>query len=292
MRATVLALLVVSAAACGPEFAVVPAGGMPSVSAQGAAGVVMTALADQWGGEPSDLADFVTPIAVELYNGGPYEVRVSYIDFALRDESGRRFVAISPFVPDSLSLAPLAPATRELGSADESHGAPVTSGAGAVLLASRGGGAIGPPGGSRGGGGVRMGGGGRGMVAPPSVRRSFGSWGVGGGFGASGFRVRAGLRGWYGPGLSYWGNPWLYSSPWVVMWGTAYYPSPPTHDVLFAALPEGVLPPGARVTGFLYFQKATSRNTPRLDLGWTIHDARAGAPLGDAHVALDVVPAR
>src|SRR5438094_10354430 len=94
-------LALACAAGCGPQFAVVPPGGVAYVQGQ-MNGVVMTALADQWGGDPFDLADYVTPIAVELYNGGPSEVRVSFLDFALADESGRRYPAVSPFVPDPM----------------------------------------------------------------------------------------------------------------------------------------------------------------------------------------------
>src|SRR5581483_11222171 len=93
----------VCAAGCGPEFAVVPAGGMSYVQGQ-MNGVVMTALADQRGGDPYDLANFVTPIAVELYNAGPAEVRVSFVDFALSDGEGHRYAAVSPFVPDALGF--------------------------------------------------------------------------------------------------------------------------------------------------------------------------------------------
>ncbi|HZS41074.1 MAG TPA: hypothetical protein VFF06_29800, partial [Polyangia bacterium] len=159
-----------------------------------------------------------------------------------------------------------------------------------VLYASRGG----SGGGGRGGGsgGRSFGGhsgGGHYVGAPSGVRRS-GGWGVRGGvFG--GYRVNGGYRGWYGAGVSYWGGPfWSYRSPWVVLWGPGYYPAPPSHDVLFSALPEGVLPPGASVAGFLYFQRATSPSVRHLDLAWTLHDARTNGDLGSTHVALDVVP--
>src|SRR5689334_22479732 len=93
MRSLAFVLL---AAACGPEFAVVPAGGSPYASAQ-VAGSRLTAFAQQWNGEPFDLADTVTPIAVELYNSGATPIRILYVDFELRDESGRRFFALNPF---------------------------------------------------------------------------------------------------------------------------------------------------------------------------------------------------
>src|SRR5262249_33115276 len=93
--------IVIAAAACGPEWAVVPRNGMERAVAQAApnGGVTMVAFANQWDEYPYDLADYVTPIAVELYNPGPYDVRVSYVDLALRDGSGFRYAAINPYIP-------------------------------------------------------------------------------------------------------------------------------------------------------------------------------------------------
>src|SRR5437879_6375195 len=88
-------------AGCGPQFAVVPQGGLPRAIAT-AGSVTVTAFAEQWSADPDDLADYLTPIAIELYNAGPSEVRVSYADFALRDQRGARFGAINPFVPAAL----------------------------------------------------------------------------------------------------------------------------------------------------------------------------------------------
>jgi hypothetical protein len=266
-----VALFALSAAACGPQFAVVPASGVEQVTAQ-MNGATLTAFAHQWHGDPYDLADYVTPIAVQLYNAGPYEVRVSFVDFALTDERQQRFAAVSPFVPDALGLLDGA------ALADPS-----------TMVAGRGG--------SFGGGGFR--GGGVRVGAPSGVRAGTG-WrgapGWSGGFGArggfyGGFRVYGGYNRWYGPGFGYWTGPlWPLTSPWVVFWGPAYYPRPPSHDVLLSALPEGVLPPGASVTGFLYFQRATSPATRNLALTWSLHDARSGAEMGTTQVQLAVVP--
>src|SRR5678816_937472 len=94
-------LLLLFAAACGPQIAVVPQGGLDrAVSAPGP--VTLTALYSEWSGSPDDLTEYLTPIAVELYNPGPYEVRVSYADFSLHDERGFRYAAINPFVPGQM----------------------------------------------------------------------------------------------------------------------------------------------------------------------------------------------
>ena len=110
------------AAACGPEFAVVPRGGIDRVVARAGSGngVTMVAFANQWDADPYDLADYVTPIAVELYNPGPNEVRVSYVDLALRDGSGFRYArhqSVPAGAPRSGEADPILPQPREAGAA-------------------------------------------------------------------------------------------------------------------------------------------------------------------------------
>ena len=85
-------------AGCAPDAVVVPRDGL--LEAKATAGpVTLTAFAEEWSGAPEDLFEYLTPIAVELRNNGPVEVRVSYADFALRDEHGFRYAAINPFIP-------------------------------------------------------------------------------------------------------------------------------------------------------------------------------------------------
>ena len=132
-----------------------------------------------------------------------------------------------------------------------------------------------------------------GAPAPPSGRRGGVGFGAYGGRGSGGFYISGGLRDYYGPGALYWGGPFIYPpyyATWVFGWGPDYYPTPrASYDVLSNALPEGVLPPGARVDGFLYFKKATSRDRRNLDLAWSLVDARSSNDLGSLHVALEVV---
>jgi hypothetical protein len=253
-------------AGCGGGVAVVPENGMSrALSTSGP--VTITAFATAWAGDPEDLTDYLTPVAVELYNAGPWEVRVSYADFGLRDERGERFPAINPFQSARYSNV-------------EDPG---------VLLASRGGG------GGHGGGGRfsagRSGGGGGGhvVVGPPGGTRS-GAVGAHGGW--SGYHVHPGARGWYGPGWLYWGLPFVqppWYATWVYPWGPANYPSDrPSADVVESALPEGVLEAGGHVNGFLYFKKATDR-TRQLVLSWDAHEALQGGYVGMARVPLMVV---
>jgi hypothetical protein len=317
----IAAAFLLGAVACGPELAVVPRGGAPTVSASSPTGITMTALADQWDGDPSDLADYVTPIAVELFNGSQEEVRVSYADFALKDEHGTRFPAISPFVPadeyGQLDLRELTPYMIAQRGGGRWSAPPMRSGPPpAVFSPSRSYGApsVGMPGRPSVGVGVGVGvgayrGGGYGgyrgwgprpfVGVPPGYRYPHTRWGAGywrpGGW--SGFVFAPGLRAYYGPGLSYWAFGWgpgvwgPYYSNWVYWWGPAYYPSGPSYDVIAFALPEGVLPPGGRVNGFIYFKKATER-ARTLTLTWQMHTARDGRDLGSTNVVLDVVENR
>ena len=314
MRRMLLALSLVFLG-CGPEFAVVPRGGIDRVVAQGqgpAAGVTMVAFANQWDAYPFDLADYVTPIAVELYNPGPYEIRVSYVDLALRDGSGFRYAAINPYIPATayseadpilpqpekpVLLAANGPMVVAVNSFHAAGGAHF-GGGGHV----GGGRVVAPPpmrsGGGYGGRAILPAPGGRMhmrggvVVGPPGVHRPGGyGWGYSGG-GWNGYRVYGGLRGYYGWGVGYWGGPWFYPpyyNDWVFFWGPSYYPARPSTEVLELGLPEGVLPAGARVSGFLYFKRATGAHQGALDLSWDVHDARSGASLGSLHVPLEVV---
>ena len=265
-----IAIWIVALAGCSEGVAVVPQNGLPRAIATSGP-VTITAFAEQWDGVPDDLSDYVTPIAVELYNAGPWDVRVSYADFALRDERGLRYAAINPFTPVRTSRVdnPL------------------------PLVASRGGG------GGHSGGGAHSSssphgssGGGRVVVGPPGGHRFGGGGSVGMQGGWSGYRIHPGARGWFGPGWMYWSGPFLappWYSTWVLFWGSSDYPSDrPSADVISAALPEGVLSPGGHVNGFLYFRRATDHSRS-LDLAWDAHEAQTGGFVGMAHVPLVVI---
>jgi hypothetical protein len=291
MRSLKLLLLagLVAVAGCGPEFAVVPREGMDRAVAQ-LNGVTLVAFANQWANDPYDLADYVTPIAVELYNGGPNEVRVNYADLALRDGSGFRYAAINPYLP-----ATMVGANEAAPPVAKSEKPALLAANGATLVAWRGGGGGGFHGGGfrasatpgfHGGSAVHIEGG-RWVGPGPGAR----GWGYRGG-GWRGYRPIYGVRPWFGWGVGYWGGPWAYPPyyyDWVFAWGPTYYPARPSMDVLELGLPEGVLPPGAHVSGFLYFKRATAQHQGALDLGWDVHDAQTGAPLGGVHVPLEVV---
>ncbi len=321
MRSRYFAWLLMALAGCGPEFAVVPRDGAPRITST-VGPISITAYAQEWDGEPSDLPDYMTPVAVELYNAGPYEVRVAYSDFALRDSSGFRYGAINPFLPGEQMAANAAkrpltmPMAQPLDAAGDDaladndmpagnialRGGVLVAALDAPFLMARGGGGGGGGGGhggGGGGGGGHYGGGGGGgghafvgsyqyggryhLSGAPLAAHRWGNW--------TGFHFYGGLRRYYGGYGTYWGGPFYYPPyywNWVNWWGPSYYPSGPTEDVVGYALPEGVLQPGGRVSGFLYFKKATAEGRA-LDLAWSAYDARSRGYLGTVEVALKTV---
>jgi uncharacterized protein YceK len=88
-------------------------------------------------------------------------------------------------------------------------------------------------------------------------------------------------------------DPWLYpflDPPFygdhVVVWSDTR--SPPSEDVLRLGLPEGVVKPGGRISGFIYFQNAGQRSN-HLRLSWTAHTPQ-GKKLATLDLPFNVVP--
>jgi len=261
MRLSHLPLAFLFLSACATAPAIVPTGGAMQATAN-AGPASLTVWASPWEAQPDDLTDYVTPVAVALADLGPNEVRVSFIDFQLTDERGFRYAALNPFVP-------------AMAEADEPRG---------TLVA------------------------GRHMFVPaPSPGRMRPVWRGGGStvharpgvpWGATlpvpprwrGYAPLPYYSAWYGLGIGYWGAPY-WAVPgydtWVWGWSAGVYPEPqPPLDVMYLALPEGVLSPGGQVDGYLYFQR-TRPEARRLFLTWEAHDARTGALLGTARIPLD-----
>ena len=293
------------AVACGPEFAVVPRGGLERVVAQGqgpAQGVTMIAFANQWDAYPYDLADYVTPIAVELYNPGPSEIRVSYVDLALRDGSGFRYAAINPYVPATI-----------VGDADPILPPPPRP----VLLASNGPIARWPPPGFTAvaaiRGGAHFGGGARRRPADPRRREASAASRRRGATGASSACPAAIATAAAGATAAAAGTATSCTAACAPTTGLASAtgaargstrPTTTTGSSSGArpttrrarrrrcskpGCPRASCPPGARVSGFLYFKRATGARQSALDLSWDVRDARSGASLGSLHVPLEVV---
>jgi hypothetical protein len=99
-----------------------------------------------------------------------------------------------------------------------------------------------------------------------------------------GFGVAPYLGPWY-PRWTRWDGPFPYHrayywdtwSTWNT-WTTMARVGLPTADMIQKALPEGVLAPGGRITGFVYFEEP--RDVVRLDFTMRLIDAVTGAPFG------------
>lgn len=70
-----------------------------------------------------------------------------------------------------------------------------------------------------------------------------------------GFHVAPYLSPWY-PGWSVWEGPFPYRASYYDAYSTGFLRvALPSGDMIQKAIPEGVLAPGGRVTGFLYFEQ-------------------------------------
>ncbi|MBE2253878.1 MAG: hypothetical protein IAE78_30390 [Myxococcus sp.] len=86
--------------------------------------------------------------------------------------------------------------------------------------------------------------------------------------------------GWY-PGIVVWPHPWHWHVHYAPLYATWQVPLP-THDMLERALPEGVLQPGGRVSGFLYFQRVERESAVTLEV--QLVDAESAQPMGVAQL--------
>lgn len=86
--------------------------------------------------------------------------------------------------------------------------------------------------------------------------------------------------GWYGPG-------WY--DPFYAPYGYWYSPPQtlPTQEMTRAALPNGILPPGGTLTGFLYFQNVGEREG-QVTLQAKLVDATTGKAFGTLSIPFDV----
>lgn len=299
---------------------IVPESGQRYAYATGA-DVTVYANAEAWNGNPHDLPRHLTPIWIEVRNHSKKPLTISYADFSLADERNFRFAAINPYAGRSGKAPPPPPGAPGGGPAEpakpedmkpEADPPPATpeeqpdrgSSPGPVsridqpearpLLAS-----LGP---------IPSAATSKTIVGrdrrvarrrrreaptyrgPRNRGRGYRRGYRGRGFGGSGFYIypRAGIH------LHHHYNPWqgvVYYPPnygvYVYSWGPAYYPAPPSADVQRLGLPEGVVKPGGRVSGFLYFHRA-SQAAHRLMLTWHARTP-AGKPVTNLAVAFAVV---
>jgi hypothetical protein len=103
-RSGLLALALLSAA-CSRTYIIEPAMG-GTVATASTTGLTMSAEPNAWNGHPTDLGDYLTPIWIGIVNQRREDVRVSYADFALTDESGFRYAAVSPYTGQAVAAPP------------------------------------------------------------------------------------------------------------------------------------------------------------------------------------------
>lgn len=103
---TVVALMLFGTT-CTTTYTIWPAAG-GAVGAAASDALTMSVAPNAWHGFPSDLAEHLTPLWIQIGNQRPEQVRISYRDFALADNSGFRYAAISPYTGQSaVSPAPI-----------------------------------------------------------------------------------------------------------------------------------------------------------------------------------------
>ncbi|MEW5741579.1 MAG: hypothetical protein AB1938_21860 [Myxococcota bacterium] len=255
-RSVLAAALFLAAEGCTSTTALRPGAGAVSPPGQPATvyaeaeGVRVWAFGD-WDGDPMGLAEVMTPVHVAFENQGTRSVRVSYRDCQLVGSSGFRYSALPPF--------PVTAPQPPLGTADDDFGRVVLADyhrAVAPRPAPR------PPPGP--------------MHVhppprppPPPVR----------------FYIAPPYYPWY-PGWVVWPHPWV----WDVHYSTLYstWPQPlPTREMIEHALPEGVLQPGGRISGFLYFQHVGREAAVTLEV--KVVDAESGKQLAVLQLPFAVV---
>ncbi|WAS97321.1 hypothetical protein [Nannocystis punicea] len=99
---------------------------------------------------------------------------------------------------------------------------------------------------------------------------------------ATGFGVAPYLSPWY-PGWSVWSGPFPYRGMYYDSYYTGFQRvALPSGDMIQKALPEGVLSPGGRITGYLYFEHV--EDTRRVDFVADLVDAGTGEPFGAVEI--------
>ncbi|MCY0995186.1 hypothetical protein OV203_49120 [Nannocystis sp. ILAH1] len=99
---------------------------------------------------------------------------------------------------------------------------------------------------------------------------------------AAGFGVAPYLSPWY-PGWSVWGGPFPYRGAYYDSYNPAFQRvALPSGDMVEKALPEGVLSPGGRITGYLYFEHV--EDARRIEFVARLVDGGTGEEFGAVEV--------
>lgn len=231
-----------------------------SVAQANVAGVVVSVPRLDSGDFPGDILEVATAVLVTIENQSAYEITVDPSAFSLGAAGGAQY---SPIPAGQLAykttVTPLPPDT---------------------MLAW----------GGRGGIGVRSApvyrapmATGRTYTPAPMLRRSYGG----------SYHVPRSSYGRYPFGYvgggPYYG--WGYGGP--MYWGGGYYWDGRSYawsraDAQRLSLQSGKLPPGTRMTGFLYFPRIDAQEGTALELQFTVRESAGGQVLGTAQLPLEI----
>lgn len=111
------------------------------------------------------------------------------------------------------------------------------------------------------------------------------------GFAYEGFEVAPYFEPMY-PGITVYDEPFALDSTYYGAY-TPYWAEIelPTREMLELALPEGVIRPGGRVDGFLYFEHVDPEQVERVVFRADLVDPRTGVEIGDVEIPFDVYEA-
>jgi hypothetical protein len=100
-----VAVMLLALGACSLDPVLVPDVGAQTVGDKIAFGedgsIRVWVNGDAWKADPLDLRDVLTPVHVNIENGGTRPLRLAYADFTLVGDSGMRYSAMSPLRADS-----------------------------------------------------------------------------------------------------------------------------------------------------------------------------------------------
>lgn len=255
----VLGVAVSLSAGCVSMPRPVPAQQQP-LAQTSVAGVVVSVPRLESGDFPGDVLDVATAVLVTIENQSAIEINVDPSAFSLGVAGGAQYSPIpAAQLAYKLTVTPLPPDT---------------------MLAW----------GGRGGIGVRPApvyrapsGMGRVYTPAPMARRSFGGYSYvpRSSYGRYPFGYIGGgpYYGWGYGGPMYWGSGYYWDGrPYA--WSRA--------DAQRLGLPSGRLPPGARMSGFLYFPRIDAQEGSALELQFTVRESAGGQVMGTAQLPLEL----
>lgn len=78
------------------------------------------------------------------------------------------------------------------------------------------------------------------------------------------------------PGIDAWTSPFDYDPYYYDSYAADWSVQLPTQDMIERALPEGVIDPGGKVSGFVYFEHFVADGVDRVRFVYDVHNARSG----------------